>query len=51
MTRERQEKLFTWRAENLITRAELIEYGQSKDIREVKDLVDELVTGEKPLIC
>ena len=45
LAKERQ--IFAWRAENLITRAELVAYGKSPFITEVKKDLDELVKGEK----
>ena len=46
LKKKRLQKLFTWRADNLITRAELIEYGKSEHIEEVKRNLDKLVTGK-----
>ena len=43
---DREQKLFTWRAENLITRQELVEYGKSEHIRSVQNVIDNLVEGK-----
>ena len=51
LVKDRQQKLFTWRAENLITIAELIAYGSSQHIEEVKAWVDELVQGTITVDC
>ena len=47
LAKERQQKLFAWRAENLITRAEFIAYGKSEFITGIKNDLDDLVCGRK----
>ena len=47
IAKERQKKLFAWRAENLITRADFIKYGRSDYVNGLKHNLDELVKGSK----
>ena len=47
LAKERQQKIFAWRAETLITRADFIAYGKSEFITGVKEDLDELVRGTK----
>ena len=47
LAQERQQKIFAWKAENLITREEFIRYGKSEFIRGVKTDLDALVRREK----
>ena len=48
LAQKRQQKIFAWKAENLITREEFIRYGKSEFIRGVQpDLDAFLVQGKK----